>query len=102
MLDRSTYTGGTGTCLSITGTLIYYYREVSVSVCRCLRHLYYPLLRVGVSKPVATLAVFTFSAIMHEVCLSIPFRHLSYHAFFGRIHYQYFHYLEGIRNFAQV
>lgn len=31
----------------------------------------------------ATLAVFFFSAVMHEVCLSIPFRHISYHAFFG-------------------
>jgi diacylglycerol O-acyltransferase-1 len=51
----------------------------------CLRHLYHPLLRGGAPKTVATLAVFFFSAAMHEVIISIPFRHFGFQAFFGML-----------------
>lgn len=34
----------------------------------CCRHLYKPLLRRGVSKQVASVAVFATSAFFHEVC----------------------------------
>jgi diacylglycerol O-acyltransferase-1 len=33
----------------------------------------------------ATLVVFLFSALMHEVAISLPFRHISFHAFFGML-----------------
>jgi len=50
-----------------------------------LRHLYYPTLRLGVSKAVATGIVFFFSAVLHEVIISVPFRHISGHAFAGML-----------------
>lgn len=48
-----------------------------------LRHLYYPLVNSGVPKGVATTVVFLFSALLHEVVISVPFRHITLHAFFG-------------------
>ena len=50
-----------------------------------LRHLYYPLLRCGANKRICTYAVFLFSAIFHEVIISVPFRMLTLHAFFGML-----------------
>lgn len=50
-----------------------------------VRHLYYPLLRKQVSRNMAVFACFLFSAIMHEVVISIPFRHISCHAFLGMV-----------------
>lgn len=50
-----------------------------------LRHLYYPLLRMGMSKRIAVFAAFLFSAAFHELLISIPFRKLSYHAFVGML-----------------
>ncbi|RYH19540.1 hypothetical protein EON65_25945 [archaeon] len=49
------------------------------------RHLYYPLLRAKCSKSFATLVVFLFSALMHEVAISLPFQHISFHAFLGML-----------------
>lgn len=48
-----------------------------------VRHLYFPCVRAGASKSVATLAVFTFSAVMHEVLISIPFHLLRPWSFLG-------------------
>ena len=50
-----------------------------------LRHLYYPLTRLGVSKSISTFLVFAVSAALHEVIISTPFRILSFHAFFGML-----------------
>jgi diacylglycerol O-acyltransferase 1 len=45
----------------------------------------FPLIRKGFSKGMATLVVFAFSAIMHEVVISLPFRYIAFHAFFGML-----------------
>lgn len=37
----------------------------------------------GVSKGLATTVVFFFSAAMHEIVISVPFRYISGHAFAG-------------------
>jgi diacylglycerol O-acyltransferase 1 len=39
-----------------------------------VRHLYFPCVRHNLSKTTATFLVFFFSAIMHEVLISVPFR----------------------------
>ncbi|XP_022340814.2 diacylglycerol O-acyltransferase 1-like isoform X1 [Crassostrea virginica] len=46
-----------------------------------LRHLYKPLLRRGVSKQVASVAVFATSAFFHEYLLSVPLRMFRVWAF---------------------
>eukprot|EP01041_Mallomonas_annulata_P004055 gene4055-8062_t len=48
-----------------------------------LRHLYYPLLRAGISKTTAVFIAFFFSAALHELVISTPFRRISFHAFLG-------------------
>jgi diacylglycerol O-acyltransferase-1 len=45
----------------------------------------FPLIRMGWSKMVATLVVFAFSAVMHEVIISVPFRYIAGHAFIGML-----------------
>lgn len=42
-------------------------------------------MRAKFSKNFATLVVFLFSALLHEVAISLPFRHVSYHAFVGML-----------------
>jgi MBOAT, membrane-bound O-acyltransferase family len=39
-----------------------------------VRHLYFPCVRHNLSKTTATFLVFFFSAVIHEVLISIPFR----------------------------
>ncbi len=41
------------------------------------------MLRAGCNKTVATFVVFAFSALMHEVVISLPFQHIALHAFLG-------------------
>jgi diacylglycerol O-acyltransferase-1 len=48
-----------------------------------VRHLYFPCVRLGLSKGLATLVVFFVSAIMHEVLISIPFHMLRPWAYLG-------------------
>ena len=48
-----------------------------------LRHMYYPMMRAGCSKMAATFIVFFFSAFFHELVISVPFKHITMHAFFG-------------------
>ena len=43
----------------------------------------YPLLRVGCNKVTSTFVVFAFSALMHELVISLPFQYISFHAFVG-------------------
>lgn len=40
---------------------------------------------MGWSKTIATLVVFAFSAVMHEVIISLPFRYIAGHAFIGML-----------------
>jgi len=48
-----------------------------------VRHLYFPCVRSGIPRGVATFAVFFFSAVMHEVLISIPFHMLRPWSFLG-------------------
>lgn len=48
-----------------------------------VRHLYFPCIRKGMSKNMGMFIVFFFSAIMHEVLISIPFHMLRTYSFFG-------------------
>mmetsp|Transcript_11100 Transcript_11100/g.18144 ORF Transcript_11100/g.18144 Transcript_11100/m.18144 type:complete len:735 (-) Transcript_11100:220-2424(-) len=50
-----------------------------------IRHLYYPSIRLGVSKKSAVYLAFLFSAVMHEFIISIPFQRISFHAFLGML-----------------
>lgn len=63
-----------------------YWRKWNVPTHNWLvRHLYYPALRHGFSKPVATSLVFLFSAIFHEVIISIPLHTFKLYFFLGMI-----------------
>jgi len=44
-----------------------------------------PLLRMGVPKVVSGVVVFAFSATMHEIILSLPFKYVAFHAFNGMV-----------------
>jgi diacylglycerol O-acyltransferase-1 len=48
-----------------------------------VRHLYFPCVRCGIPKGAATFFVFFFSAVMHEVLISIPFHMLRPWSFLG-------------------
>lgn len=48
-----------------------------------VRHLYFPCVRKNFSKGFATFVVFFFSAVMHEVIISIPFHMLRPWSFLG-------------------
>ena len=50
-----------------------------------VRHLYYPVIGIGAPKWVATFTVFLFSAVLHEIIISVPFKSISGHAFFGML-----------------
>ena len=58
---------------------------VCVCVSVCVVCVDYPLLRKGIPKGVAVLLSFLFSAVFHELIISLPFRHISFHAFFGML-----------------
>ncbi|CBY24599.1 unnamed protein product [Oikopleura dioica] len=51
----------------------------------CVRHLYKPLLRSGYSKKFTAIMVFLFSAVMHEIFVSIPLQRLRFYSFLGMI-----------------
>ena len=46
-----------------------------------VRHVYFPSIRIGMSKVGATFVVFLFSAVMHEVLISVPCHMLKVHSF---------------------
>eukprot|EP00934_Nitzschia_sp_Nitz4_P005227 Nitzschia sp. Nitz4//scaffold3_size479765//359709//362095//NITZ4_000149-RA/size479765-augustus-gene-1.619-mRNA-1//-1//CDS//3329550905//5217//frame0 len=48
-----------------------------------VRHMYFPCLRIGIPKGGATFIVFLFSAVMHELLVSIPFHMIRPWAFLG-------------------
>ena len=67
-------------------TIDTYWRNWNIPVHNwILRHLYYPSLRMGCGRVFGTFFAFFFSAALHEVILSVPFRTLSMHAFFGML-----------------
>jgi diacylglycerol O-acyltransferase-1 len=54
----------------------------------CVKHLYAPLLRAGATPTMAMFCVFLFSAVMHEVLISIPCHTWYWYGFvamFGQI-----------------
>ena len=50
-----------------------------------LRHLYFPVTRMGASRLVGTFIAFLFSALMHELVISGSFGRVSMHAFVGML-----------------
>ncbi len=67
-------------------TIDTYWRNWNIPVHNwILRHLYYPSLRLGCGRVFGTFFAFFFSAALHEVILSVPFRCLSMHAFVGML-----------------
>jgi len=48
-----------------------------------VRHLYYPCIRRGASKSTSMFIVFFFSAVVHEMLISIPFHMIRFYSFFG-------------------
>jgi diacylglycerol O-acyltransferase 1 len=65
-------------------TLDAYWRNWNIPVhLWVVRHMYFPLIRRGNSKQVATFVTFLFSALLHEIIISVPFRHIGFHAFIG-------------------
>jgi len=48
-----------------------------------IRHVYFPCIRMRMSKNAATFIVFFVSAVIHEVLISIPFHMISYWSFIG-------------------
>jgi diacylglycerol O-acyltransferase-1 len=48
-----------------------------------VRHLYFPCIRLKMSKTAATFVVFLFSAVMHEVLVSVPFHMVRPWSFIG-------------------
>ena len=48
-----------------------------------VRHLYFPCVRMGMSRGIATFMVFLYSAIMHEILISVPFHMLRPWSFLG-------------------
>lgn len=46
-----------------------------------VRHVYFPSVRLGLSKTAATFVVFLFSAILHEVLISVPCHMIRIHSF---------------------
>lgn len=49
------------------------------------RHIYFPCIRLKMSKTAATLVVFVLSAVMHEVLVSIPFHMARPWSFLGML-----------------
>lgn len=48
-----------------------------------IRHVYFPCIRMRMSKNAATFVVFFVSAVLHEVLISVPFHIVSFWSFFG-------------------
>lgn len=48
-----------------------------------VRHLYFPCIRIGMSKSGAMFTVFFFSAVFHELLISIPFHMIRTYSFLG-------------------
>ena len=46
-----------------------------------VRHVYFPSVRVGLSKTGATFVVFLISAILHEILISVPCHMIRIHSF---------------------
>eukprot|EP01121_Diplochlamys_sp_Union-15-3_P012857 TRINITY_DN3908_c0_g4_i1.p1 TRINITY_DN3908_c0_g4~~TRINITY_DN3908_c0_g4_i1.p1 ORF type:complete len:474 (-),score=22.05 TRINITY_DN3908_c0_g4_i1:58-1479(-) len=67
-------------------TLAEYWRKWNMPVHNWLmRHVYFPILRLGYSKPVAQFLIFLLSAIFHELLISVPLRSFNLWFFFGML-----------------
>lgn len=67
-------------------TIGYYWRKWNIPTHNWLvRHVYYPAIRKGYSKTVATSLVFLFSAIFHEIVISVPLHTFKFYFFLGMI-----------------
>lgn len=64
----------------------YFWANWNIPVHRwCVRHLYLPLLKKGISRERAAILVFLVSAFFHEYLVSVPLRMFRYWAFFGML-----------------
>ena len=67
-------------------TIDVYWRNWNLPVHNWMvRHVFHPLLRAGMPKVAVMAIVFLLSAVLHEVIISVSFRHVSFHAFFGMV-----------------
>ncbi|XP_059705115.1 diacylglycerol O-acyltransferase 1 [Haemorhous mexicanus] len=65
-------------------SITYFWQNWNIPVHKwCLRHFYKPMLRRGVSKWAAQVAVFLASAFFHEYLVSVPLRMFRLWAFMG-------------------
>jgi len=48
-----------------------------------VRHVYFPVMRMGFGKNIATFWVFFVSAVLHELVISVPFKMVRLYAFLG-------------------
>nr|XP_026694537.1 diacylglycerol O-acyltransferase 1 [Ciona intestinalis] len=65
-------------------TIGYFWQAWNIPVHKwCVRHVYKPLLSIGVSKLMAQISVFMLSAFFHEYLVSIPLHMFKFWAFFG-------------------
>ena len=90
-------TGRIGTCLSTSGCSAIYVSTFPVILLTFIVPLYhllnmltlwtsdYPLVNARVPKPIATIVVFLFSALLHEVVISVPFRCITGQPFVGMV-----------------
>ena len=63
-----------------------YWRNCNLPVHNWLiRHKYFPLIRNGISKSNATLLVFIFSGMFHELAVSVPCHTMKWYSFFAMI-----------------
>lgn len=65
-------------------TMDYYWRTWNIPTHHWLaRHIYFPAIRHGMNKKLASLLVFLFSAVFHELLISLPLRTFKLYFFFG-------------------
>jgi len=51
----------------------------------CVRHIYKPMLRAGYRKSFVSFCVFLFSAIFHEVIISVPLQRIRFYSALGML-----------------
>ncbi|XP_064467435.1 diacylglycerol O-acyltransferase 1-like [Ornithodoros turicata] len=67
-------------------TVQYFWQNWNIPVHRwCLRHLYKPLIAMGMSKQLACIHVFLLSAFFHEYLVSVPLKMFRVWAFSGML-----------------
>eukprot|EP01122_Echinamoeba_exundans_P010990 TRINITY_DN422_c0_g1_i3.p1 TRINITY_DN422_c0_g1~~TRINITY_DN422_c0_g1_i3.p1 ORF type:complete len:375 (+),score=51.26 TRINITY_DN422_c0_g1_i3:579-1703(+) len=65
-------------------TMDYYWRTWNIPTHHWLaRHIYFPAIRHGMNKKLASFLVFLFSAVFHELLISLPLRTFKLYFFVG-------------------